>query len=72
MQKMRFSINISPEKYQAYYSGSAKFVKVQTEDGLSLKFPAVNLKQFVMHDGIKGRFEIIFDDQHKLVSLRRL
>lgn len=65
-------MNISSEQYQAYYKGAAKFVRVQTEDGRSLKFPAVNLKQFVMHNGINGHFEIIFDNQNKLLSLKRI
>ena len=72
MQKMRFNILITAEQYQAYYQGSAKFVRVQTEDGRSLKFPASELQKFVTHNGIEGRFEIIFNDQHKLVSLNKL
>ena len=72
MQRMRFSLSISTEQYQAYYQGSAKFVRVQAEDGRSLKFPADKLQQFVLHDGIKGRFEIVFDDNNKLVSLKRI
>jgi len=72
MKKMRFSLSISAEQYQSYYRGSAKFVRVQTEDGRSLKFPASELQRFIMHDGIQGYFEIVFNDQHKLVSLSRL
>ncbi|VAW69955.1 hypothetical protein MNBD_GAMMA10-3116 [hydrothermal vent metagenome] len=72
MQKMRFSLSISTEQYQAYYQGAAKFVRVQTEDGRTLKFPASELQKYVSHEGIQGRFEIIFDDQHKLVRLDRL
>ena len=72
MQKMRFSLVISAEQYQSYYRGSAKFVLVQKEDGRTLKFPADKLQQFVTHDGIQGRFEIVFDDNHKLVSLSRI
>lgn len=72
MQKMRFSISISAEKYQMYYQGSAKFVRVRSEDGRSLKFPASELQKFVSHSGIEGRFEIVFDDQHKLVSLKKI
>ncbi len=72
MKKMRFSISISTEQYQSYYRGSAKFVRVQTEDGRSLKFPASELQKFVLHDGVQGRFEITFDDNHKLVNLSRL
>ena len=72
MQRMRFSISISSEQYQAYYQGSAKFVLVQAEDGRSLRFPADKLQQFVLHDGINGRFEIVFDNNQKLVSLKRI
>ncbi len=72
MQKMRFSVNISAERYLSYYQGAAKFVWVVTEDGRSLKFPASELQKFVTHDGIKGRFQIVFNDQRKLVSLERI
>jgi len=72
MQRMRFSIAISSEQYQSYYRGVAKFVRVLSEDGRTLKFPAEKLQPFVLHDGINGRFEIVFDDQHKLVSLQRI
>lgn len=72
MQKLHFYLDISPEKYQSYYQGSAKFIHVQTEDGRSLKFPAAEMQKFVSHCGIQGRFEIVFNDDHKLVSLSRI
>ena len=72
MQKMRFSLAISAEQYQSYYKGAAKFVRVQAEDGRTLKFPASELQKFVSHEGIQGRFEISFDGQHKLIGLNRL
>ena len=71
-QTMRFMLNISAEKYHKYYQGSARFVLVTAEDGRSLKFPARELQRFVTHAGIRGRFEITFDDQFKLVQLIRL
>lgn len=69
---MRFSLAISAQQYQRYYQGAAKFVRVRTEEGLMLKFPASELQRFVSHEGVQGRFEITFDDQHKLVSLARI
>jgi len=72
MQKMRFSLAISSQQYQSYYQGSARFVFVESEDGRSLKFPAAELQKFVTHNGIHGRFEIVFNDKHKLLSLSRL
>ena len=72
MQKMRFSLDISAPKYQSYYMGAAKFVKVRSDDGRTLRFPASALQKFVNHSGIQGRFEIVFNDQCKLVSISRV
>jgi len=72
MQKMTFSMHLSADKYLSYYQGSAKDVIVKTDDGRSLKFPANRLQQFVTKEGVSGRFEIVFDDSHKIVSLNRL
>ena len=72
MQKMTFSMHLSAEKYLSYYQGSAKNVIVKAEDGRSLKFPASRLQQFVTKDGVEGRFEIVFDDGNRIVSMRRL
>jgi len=72
MDKMYFSLNISPEQYQSYYQGSAKFIAVQAQDGRTLKFPTSALQEFVSHSGVQGQFEIEFNDQHKLVKLSKL
>ncbi len=72
MKSMRFSLNISAEQYERYYQGSARSVIVTTEDGRTLKFPANALQKFVTHDGIRGRFEIIYDDRNKLSSVQRV
>lgn len=72
MQKMTFSMHLSAEKYLQFYKGKAKDVIVKTEDGRTLKFPASRLQSFVGKDGITGRFEILFDDDFKIVSLQRV
>ena len=69
---MRFSLDISAPLYQSYYMGAAKFVKVRSDDGRTLRFPASALQKFVNHSGIQGRFEIVFDDRCKLVSISRV
>ena len=69
---MTFSMHLSTEKYLQFYQGAAKNVIVKTDDGRTLKFPADRLQQFVTHDGISGRFEIKFDNNHKIVSLIRI
>lgn len=72
MPIMRFSLAISSERYLAWYAGAASAVQVRADDGRTLRFPAAELRPFVTHDGIRGRFEIEFDDNHRLVGLRRL
>ena len=72
MQKLRFSLNISAEKIQRYYEGSAKAVHVVTDDGRTLEFPITAIQKFVTHAGIQGHFEIVFDDQFKLVELNKI
>ncbi len=72
MQKMQFYLSISSDQYLAYYNGVAKFVNVQTNDGRTLNFPASELQKFVTREGIHGKFEIEFNEQHKLMSLTRV
>ena len=72
MHIMRFRLSISADQYQRYYSGTAKFVQVITDDGRSLKFPASNLQPFITHEGIHGHFEMRFDNHHKIIDMRRI
>jgi len=66
MQTLRFSLDISPQQYEAWYRGSARRVHVRAEDGRSIQFPAEALQPYLLHNGIRGRFEICFDQNHKL------
>ena len=72
MKKMRFYLDISPQQYLSYYKNSGIVVNVQADNGHTLQFPASELQKFVTHSGICGRFEIKFNEQHKLVSLKRV
>jgi hypothetical protein len=69
---MFFTLNISATDYQAHYRGIAQVVVTQTEGGQSLQFPANELRQFVSHTGIQGRFEITFSRDNKLLDLRKV
>ena len=71
MPKMFFNLDIPPQEYQAHYRGAANVV-TQTEDGQRLQFPAMELRKFVSHTGIQGRFEITFSGDNKLVGLRKI
>lgn len=69
---MTFALQISPEQYQRYYAGSAKAVVVTATDGRTLKFPANAIQKFVTQEGIQGVFEIQFDDNNKMIGIKRI
>ena len=70
--RIRFSLNISSDDYLRYYRGSAHSVVVTSEDGRKVRFPASNLRPFVTHEGVRGRFELLLDEESRLLELRRL
>ncbi len=72
VSKIRFQLDISQQEYLRYYSGSAQFVIVQAEDGRRLQLPAANLRPFVSAAGIQGRFEMLLDEDNKLLELIKL
>ncbi len=72
MPKLVFLLNISTEKYQSYYQGVASAVNVQAEDGRRIQFPASELRPYVTHSGIQGRFEIEFSEDYKLIGLKKV
>lgn len=55
-----------------YYRGQVRNVVVRSEQGLQLALPGSEIRRFVTKNGINGRFEIIFDRQYKLISLKLL
>ena len=69
---IRFRLRISADEYLAYYQGQAKEVLVRAEDGRTLRFPAGALQPFVSHSGIHGRFELCFDQNRKLMGIKRI
>ena len=69
---IRFRLAITAEDYLAYYQGRARAVKVRSEDGRNIEFPANSLQRYLTHQGIYGLFEIRFDDNHKLIGLDRI
>ncbi len=69
---MIFNLSISPEQYLRYYRGAVQTVVTRAEDGRTLRFPAEQLRPFVDHSGVHGRFRIEFDNNNKLINLTRV
>lgn len=72
MPRIFFKLNISATEIQAYYRGQSQVVVAQSEDGKKLQFPAKELRKFVTHEGVQGRFEISYSQDSKLLGLRRI
>ena len=72
MPRMFFTLNISAADYQYFYQGVGKVIVTRTEDGQRLQFPANELRKFVSHSGVQGRFEIMFSRDNKLLDLRKV
>lgn len=71
MQKVTVRLNISPERFQAYYQGIVENVVATTSDGRTVQFPARVLRPFLSYQGVHGTFEIIFDANLKFQAIRR-
>ena len=65
-------LNIPQDVLLSYYDGTARSVVVKSLDGRSIQFPANVLRQFVTSDGVRGLFEMEFDESNKFVGLRRV
>jgi hypothetical protein len=72
MPRMFFTLNISAADYQSFYRGVGKVIVTRTEDGQRLQFPANELRKFVSHSGVHGRFEILFSRDNKLLDLKKV
>ncbi len=71
-ETVRFRLAIDAEQFLAYYQGAAKNVIVTAEDGRRIQFPADRLRRHVTAEGVFGRFELQFDERHRLIDLRKI
>ena len=72
MQRITVRLNISPERFQAYYQGVVESVVATSSDGRTVKFPARVLRPFLSYQGVQGTFEITCDGNMKFQSIRRI
>lgn len=69
---IRFSLNLSADRYLRHYQGHARRVSVVADDGRRIEFPATALRPFVTKDGVQGYFELQIDDKNRLQRIERL
>ena len=72
MQKVIVDIAISADEYLKYYVNPKAVVNVRSRDGRRVQFPANILQPHVGHEGIRGSFQITFNQQGRFQGLSLL
>jgi hypothetical protein len=70
--ELRFRMAINAEEASRYYQGTARFVVVMAENGQKVQFPAQHIRPFINQLGVRGHFSIQFDDDNKLIALKKI
>ncbi len=65
-------MNLSADRYLSHYQGRARSVSVVADDGRRIEFPANALRSFVTKHGVQGHFQLLIDDDNRLLRLERL
>ncbi|MDT8311608.1 MAG: DUF2835 domain-containing protein [Methylophaga sp.] len=71
-RKLTFRLHVERDEAMRYYRGEALAIRVVTETGQTLQFPALHIRRFIDQQGINGRFQIIFDANNKLKSIEKI
>lgn len=71
MRSFEFNMALSAQKTRRIYQGQARFIIVETDDGVKLQLPAINFRDYVDGDGIHGRFRVEIDAANRILSLLR-
>ena len=72
MPKFEFNMALSADEIRSIYEGQARYILVESAQGLKLQLPAVNFRSHVTADGIKGRFSVETDANNKILALHKL
>ncbi|MCC5855079.1 MAG: DUF2835 family protein [Idiomarina sp.] len=73
MHEYLFSILMSTQDVEYhYYTRGLTSVVVTSERGLRVQIPMRRLVPFITSNGIRGRFRLRTDEQHRFISLELL
>lgn len=72
MKQYFFTLNSSAKECELLYTPGINSVVVTSESGARVQLPCTNLRAHVTRTGIRGRFRMIVNDQHKIESFERI
>jgi len=64
-----FRINISYQAFEQLYRTPNTVVKVRDEAGQMIQLPAMRFVPFFSQLGVRGRFQLVLDDNNKFQKL---
>lgn len=72
MKHYYFRLNITYQSFEQLYRVPNTVVKVRDENGRMLQIPAMRFVPFFSQLGVRGRFELILDENNKLLQLQQV
>ena len=67
-----FSLNVPYHQCQAMYEGGLPNAILTAENGKRVQIPIGHLKQCINSSGLKGRFRLSVDENHKFLEFVRV
>ena len=71
-KRIFLDLHISYDDFEQVYRGQVNQVFAYALDGRSIKFPANVLRPFLIHQGVHGRFCLVFDQMHKFIGIEKI
>lgn len=72
MAKVTIDISLPAYEYKEMYQGSVKHLVARSRDGRMIQLPLSIFQRYVTHKGVYGAFEVEFDENKKLVNIKKL
>ena len=72
MKHFYFRLNISYQSFEQLYRTPNTVVKVREENGKMLQIPAMRFVPFFSQLGVRGRFELILNENNKIEKLQQV
>ena len=67
-----FRLDMSVRECEILYTPGINSVVMTAENGQRIQVPTPNLRPFVTMTGIKGRFRLVVNEQHKIQSFEKI
>ena len=62
---------LSATETESIYRDYARYILVESDQGLKRQLPAANFRTYVTSEGIRGRYKVKIDSENKIIVLRK-